>query len=56
MTLFQIEGNMEMNPKFKASEAQDRKGVPFQFSNLRCFGFGSTTIKSSVEKTQVYDP
>lgn len=45
-----------MNPKFKTSEAQDRTCIPFQISNPRCFGFGNTTVKGSVEKTQVYYP
>lgn len=49
--LFQFERNIEMNPKFKTSEAQDRKCIPFQISNPRCFGFGNITVKGSVEKT-----
>ena len=28
--LFQIEGNVEMNPKFTAAEAQDKGCVPSQ--------------------------
>lgn len=52
--LLQIERNMEMNPKFRASEAQDRKWILFQVSNPRCFGFGNITGKGSAEKTQVY--